>query len=466
MSRGNVPVSPALPRGEFSRQGPLLPWEAQEKLRHEIYEQANKCNVLLHQLSQRYGTLDKLQRRLRDAEPRDMQHWEQLQVLCRLENRIEETLARAQAGERVTVVYLALRDALRKELAQLSLSLDLLCGTAKVYQRELEDLELTASDARKASDVTKVDVAKTRSRILAERELRCRALEERKVPIDRSWLKEARERHPRAQGRNELTSDVSTRHLQDPLGGTKLEASKSQREYEAWVMEKMERAKAVVQCSRLWDIPARLLEQQNSSGDLEQLIRELTEEAAVLKKTLAELELKRDELQFHQPPNTTRTLEEELRANLKREEARLEQMRAQTRRNKESLLDFESGVDHLFARLHGISVPGQDSIEAGSVEEKLQQCGQKLRYLMQRVADLPPSKRSLDEDNEIFVKVRSLLEGTTDEDAENVKDSLEDAGSQAQDSADSEGQDLVLTREDIKKQGLRLIESRKKGSKK
>ncbi|KAM6402947.1 coiled-coil domain-containing protein 183-like [Rhynochetos jubatus] len=214
------------------------------------------------------------------------------------------------------------------------------------------------------------------------------------------------------------------------------------------------------------DIPARLLEQQNSSGDLEQLIRELTEEAAVLKKTLAELELKRDELQFHQPPNTTRTLEEELRANLKREEARLEQMRAQTRRNKESLLDFESGVDHLFARLHGISVPGQDSIEAGSVEEKLQQCGQKLQYLMQRVADLPPSKRSLDEDNEIFVKVRSLLEGTTDEDAENVKDSLEDAGSQAQDSADSEGQDLVLTREDIKKQGLRLIESRKKGSKK
>ncbi|KAM6403286.1 coiled-coil domain-containing protein 183-like [Rhynochetos jubatus] len=165
-----------------------------------------------------------------------------------------------------------------------------------------------------------------------------------------------------------------------------------------------------------------LLEQQNSSGDLEQLIRELTEEAAVLEKTLRELELKRDELQFHQPPNTTRMLEEELRANLKREEARLEQMQAQTRRNKESLLDFESGVDHLFARLHGISVPGQDSIKAGSVEEKLQQCGQKLRYLMQRVADLPPSKRSLDDDNEIFVKVRSLLESKT----------AEDTGSQAQ----------------------------------
>ncbi|KAM6402997.1 coiled-coil domain-containing protein 183-like [Rhynochetos jubatus] len=439
--------------------------EAQEKLRHEIYERAKKCNVLLHQLSQRSGTLDKLQRqlqRLTDAEPRD----EQPQVLRRLENSIEETLARVQAGERVTDVYLALRDALRKELAQLSLPLDLLCGTAKRYQRELEDLELTASDARNASDVTKVDVAKTRSRILAERELRYRALEEQKVPIDRSWRKEARERHLRAQGRYELATDVSSRHLQDPLGGTELEASKSQREYEAWVVEKMERAKAVMQCSRLWDVPARLLEQQNSSGDLEQLLRELTEEAAVLEKTLRELELQRDELKFHQAPNTTRMLEEELRANLKREEARLEQMRAQARRNQESLLDFESGVDHLFTRLHGISVPGQDSIKAGSVEEKLQQCGQKLRYLTQRVADLPPSKRSLDEDNEIFVKVRSLLESKTAKDTEKVKVSLEDAGSQAQDPADSEGQDLVLTREDIKKQGLRLIESRKKGSKK
>ncbi|XP_010153226.1 PREDICTED: coiled-coil domain-containing protein 183-like, partial [Eurypyga helias] len=424
-----VSLAPSLTNPRVSIQ------EAQEKLRGEIYEQANKCNVLLHQLNQRSRALDELQKRLQqlqDAELGDKQHWEQMQMVRRLEKSIAKMLAKVQAGERVTALYLALQDALRKELAHLPLPLDLLCGTANMYQRELEDLELMSSDARKASDVTKVDMAKTNSRILAERELGYRSPGKQKVPINRAWLKEARERHLRAQGRYERTTDFSTRHPEDPLEGTKLEASKSQTEQEARVTKKMERAKAAVQCSRLRDIPSRLLVQQNSSGDLEQLVRELTEKTSVLKETLMELELKRDELKFHQPPNTTRMLEEELRANLQREEARLEQMRAQTQRNKETLLDFESGVEHLFIRLQGIPVPGQDdSVRAGSVEEKLQLCKQKLQYLVQRVTDLPPHRHSPDEDNETSVKV-NLLEKTTAKDPQNLKVSLEDTGSRAQ----------------------------------
>lgn len=45
--------------------------------------------------------------------------------------------------------------------------------------------------------------------------------------------------------------------------------------------------------------------------------------------------------------------------NLQWEEARLEQMRAQMLRNQELLLEFENGIDNLFVRLHGITVPGQ-----------------------------------------------------------------------------------------------------------
>ena len=35
------------------------------------------------------------------------------------------------------------------------------------------------------------------------------------------------------------------------------------------------------------------------------------------------------------------------------------------------------------------------------MEEKLQHCEQKLQYLVQRVADLPPHRHSPDEDNEV-----------------------------------------------------------------
>ncbi|XP_075373900.1 coiled-coil domain-containing protein 183-like [Mycteria americana] len=501
---------------------------AQEKLRAEIFDRVNTCNMLLYQMRQRSQAQHEMQRRLQqlqDAQMDDKQHQAQVQVIRQLENNIEKMLTKVHAGQKVTALYLAVRNVLRKELAHLPLHLDLLCRTAELYHRELEDMELMALDALKAADVTKEDMAEMETQFLAERELRYRSLAAQKVHIDRLWLKEASERHLRAQARYELIADFPTLHLQDPLVGAKLEATKSQMEHEALVTEKMEKAKAAVQCSRLWDIPGRLLAQQKSSVDLEQYVKECKEKKQALKEMLKELELKQAELKFSQPPNTTscmdvnvvgsRMLEEDLRMNLRWEEARLEQMRAQMLRNQELLLNFENGIDNLFIRLRGITVPGQDdSVKARRVEEKLQHCEQKLQYLVQRVADLPPHRHSPDEDNEVhggsvpavvfgdpdgdlpdgpsqamlpagrmevapgksrvaaqpqtFVKVRNFLEKTTANDPQNLKISLEDLGSRVQDPFDFADKDhgLVLTREEIKKQGLHLIESKKKSGKK
>lgn len=55
----------------------------------------------------------------------------------------------------------------------------------------------------------------------------------------------------------------------------------------------------------------------------------------------------------------SRKLEEQLRLALQREEARLEQRKAQMQQNQELLFVIESGTNKLFADLHGITVPGQ-----------------------------------------------------------------------------------------------------------
>ncbi|XP_075025130.1 coiled-coil domain-containing protein 183 [Calonectris borealis] len=428
--------------------------------------------MLLYQLRQRSRAQDKLQRRLQqlqDAEMDDKRHQAQVQEIRQLENNIEKMLTKVHAGQKVTTLYLAVRDVLKKELVHLPLHLDLLCGMTKLYHGELEDMEIMALDALKAADVTKEEMAEMETWFLAEREFRYRSLAAQKVHIDRLWFKEASERHLRAQARYDLAVDFPTLHPQDPLVGAKLEATKTQMECEARMTEKLEKAKAAVQCSRLWDIPGRLLAQQKSSVDLEQYVKECKEKKQALKETLKELELKEAELKFRQPPNTTRMLEEELRMNLQWEETRLEQMRAQMLRNQELLLEFENGIDNLFVRLHGITVPGQDdSVKARGVEEKLQHCEQKLQHLLQQVADLPPDGHSPNEDDETFVKVRNFLEKTTANDPQNLKISLEDIGSRVQDPFDFADKDhgLVLTREDIKKQGLHLIESKKKSGKK
>ncbi|XP_030330638.1 coiled-coil domain-containing protein 183-like isoform X4 [Strigops habroptila] len=386
---------------------------AQEKLRAEIYDQMNTCNMLLYQVRQRSRAREQLQRRLQqlqiDAQMDAKQH--QVQVVRTLENNIEKMQTKVHAGQKVTALYLVVRDALRKELAHLPLHLDLLSEMAELQHGEVEDMELMALDGLRAARVTK-------------------------------------------QARHDLAGDFLSLPAQDPLVAAKLEATKSRLEREDWVMEKMEKAKAAVQCSCLWDIPGRLLAQQKSLVELEQYLTECKEKKQELKKTLKELEMKLDELKFHQPPNTTRCcwpwdshakratilggrgtcaweLAEELGTRLQWEEARLEQRRAQLLRSQEVLLEFENGLDNLFIRLHGITVPGQeDSVKAMGVDEKLQQCEQKLQYLVQRVADLLPYSHS--EDDEAFVKVRQLLEKTIANDLQNQKVSLEDMGMRVQ----------------------------------
>ncbi|XP_061205237.1 coiled-coil domain-containing protein 183-like [Neopsephotus bourkii] len=482
---------------------------AQEKLRAEVYDRVNKCNMLLYQMEQRSRAKEQLQRRLQqlqDVRVADKQHQVQVpeplprvaapmggfsqpcppgwallsvhgltpclqpslpQVIRALQNSIDKMHTKIHAGQKVTALYVVVRDALRKELAHLPLHLDLLSEMAELQHGEVEDMELMALDGLRAARVAKEHMARTKTQFLAERELRLRTLAAQKEPMDRSWRKEAEERLLKGQARRDLTRDFLGLPAEDPPVAAEPEAPKSQLEREACVMEKLEKAKAAVQCSRLWDIPIRILAQQKSLVELKQYLAGRKEEKQELQKALKELEMQLEELKFRQPPATTRGLEEELRRRLQWEEARLEQRRAQLLRSQETLLEFENGVDNLFVRLRGIPVPGQEhSGKAMGVDEKLQQCEQKLQYLVQRVADLPPS--SLSEDDETFVKVRQLLEKTLLSDPQNQKVPLEDTGMGDPDyfDFDDDHSGLVLTREAIKSQGLELIERKKQSKRK
>ncbi|XP_074751189.1 coiled-coil domain-containing protein 183-like [Athene noctua] len=407
----------------------------QEKLRAEIHARVNTCNLLLDQVRQRRRARDELQRRLQRlqaVEKEDKQQQAQLQAIRQLENSIEKMLLKVQAAQKVTALYVEVRDALRKELDHLPMHLDLLCGTAERYHRELEDAELVAADARRAAAVTKGDVEKLKTQMRADREFWCRSEAAQKLQ-----LKEFLKRHLREQARHKLAVDLSKLQLQDPLAGTQLEDTKSQEEYKAWVTKKVEEAKAAVPCSHVWDMAGRFLEQQKASADLERYLQQCKEKQQALKETLHQLELKHDELKRRQPPNTLscmdvnvsgcRKLEEELRRELQREEARREQMRAQMLKEEDLLLQFDHAVNNLAVLLRGITVPGQDAfVQAWSTQEKLQHCRQKLQYLVQRTASLPPESHSLNEDNATFVKVRNLLEQTMAQAPRSLKISLED----------------------------------------
>ncbi|XP_009863866.1 PREDICTED: coiled-coil domain-containing protein 183 [Apaloderma vittatum] len=445
---------------------------AQERLRSEIYDQVNTSNLLLYQLSQRSRAQGELQRRLQqllDAEMDDKQHQAQAQMICQLENKIGKTLPKIRAAQTDSTLYLMARDVLKKELVSLLQHLDIMSRMSEMYHWDLEDMEHMPLEARKSAYIVKKDMADMETVFLMEREVRSQTLAAIQAEDDMLWFMEASQKHRRLLARFKFTIDSSS--LQESLTDTESEDTKSQMDYRSGMIEKMEDAKALMKCSCIWDMHKRIQAKQNYSVDLKHHFNDLKEKKQALKKTLEELELKQAELKFRQTPKTTRCrmLEESLRMNLQKEEARLKQMPDQMLRNQRLLYELENAINKLFFCLYGITAPNQDdSPKATGMKEKFHHCRQKLQYLKQRVADLPPTSHSPDEDDEIFVKVRHILENTTASDTKNLKISLDDADNSVQDPLYfiRKGHSLALSREEIKQQGMQLIESNKSKKKK
>ncbi|KAM9388216.1 coiled-coil domain-containing protein 183-like [Phaethornis superciliosus] len=435
--------------------------EAEEMLRAQIHHLVRKSDLVLHQVRQQSQARDELQRwlqHLQDAAKEDKRLQALGQMIRQLQNKTGKMVTKVQAGQRVTRHYLTTREALRKELAHLPAHLDVLSEMAGLYHGELQDMEILALHACKAAAVTQEDLDRMEAEVFMESEFRQRSLAAKKLPGSRQWLKEAREKRRGGTSLGFLNQEEEG----DLLDAIKLEAAKSKMQSEALWNEKMGRAKAALQCSHPWDISSGLLMQQTLSMGMDHLITH----------SLCRW--------MHADVFGCRGLEEELQTNLQQEEARLEQMRSQVLRNQEVQLQFTMGTDSLLACLHGITVAGQDSlVETMGVEEKLQHCGQKLQYLMQQVATSTPPSQSPDEEKKVrgdsipavaygdptLVKLQKLLEKTAVTDGKNLRVSLEGTDDGVQDYSHRDSLPL-LTREDIKNQGLLLIESKTRKRKK
>ncbi|XP_041340848.1 coiled-coil domain-containing protein 183 [Pyrgilauda ruficollis] len=504
-----------------------------KKIEAKVHDQVKVCDMLLHQLKQWSQARDERQRHLQDLQDAETDpKWQepQLQTIRQLGNDIEKMLMKIHSGEIVTNLYLRLQEVLRRELVYLPQYLDLLSGMTVMYHEEL-----TPRTSLKANDVIKKLMAEAGPQVRVEKQLRDQSLAEQRKHIESLRHQEESEKQQRQQAVSMLSAEQD-QSSSEALVGADVEAAMAKMQREAFVTDKMEKAKTALQCSCLWDIPSSIQAQRKSLGNLQQHINECNETKNVLKKTLEELESKQAKLKFNQPVSTTRCCwpltvvparppplggtcpnrhpdlhptaathssrtgrvselpalllaehpklplgsrsslspclvwevlpaawswpvvgdgAEELRENLKQEEARLEQMRAQMLKNQKRLIEFGNIIDNMFLRLQGI--PGQDSGAVVGLEQKLQHCEQKLQSLKEKVAARPED--STDENSETFAKVRNLLEKRIADETQNLRISFEDEDAMEDDTLDFEDEDhdYIPSREDIKKQGLQLI---------
>ncbi|KAM3825576.1 coiled-coil domain-containing protein 183 isoform 1-T1 [Vipera latastei] len=478
--------------------------QARESLSKRVFDRMNTHNVLLYEVKRRGKRLEELQLTLQDLIDLEMASPEvqlQLQVrssslpcpgmedpgmpreggapfplafLCmqtirQLENNMEKMQVNIVTADKVHILYVKMLDVLRAELSQLPFVLDTLVRRVGTYQMELQGMDLMAMDMREATEAAKMDMAKAENELIAEKKFRENSLSIQKKQIERMRTKDATERHRRTQARRDM--DFPALMIREGTRGAKLEASKAQIEYQSLVTSEVEKIKSAVRCSHLWDIAGRFMAQKKCEENLQQQIAESEKKRRGLKSQLKALELQRAELTFHQSLGflSSKMLEENLRKNLEEEEERLSQLRGQASKNQELLLHFENGVDNLILRLCDIRVPGQEGFpKTEDVFEKLQFCETKLLHLSRMMLDLPSDRFSPDESNETFVQLRNFLEESTGDEEQNLRISFNEDEEDVREAfhfADID-HSYVPNREEIKKEGLKLIEEKTKVTKK
>ncbi|XP_077643761.1 coiled-coil domain-containing protein 183-like [Lonchura striata] len=262
-----------------SLENGLMPIQvAIKKIEAQVHDQVKVCDMLLHQLKQWSQARDERQRHLQDLQGAETDpKWQepQLQSLCvlplclpqtirQLGNEIEKMLMKIHSGEIMTKRYLRLQEVLKRELVYLPRCLDLLSGMTVTYHEELTEQELSSSET-----------------VVGE----CLA----------------------GAGRGDVGMATGILPCSFPASpGADLEGAMAKMQREAFVTDKMEKAKAALQCSCLWDIPSSIQAQRKSLENLQQYIDECNEEGEVLEETLKEMESKLAELKFNQPDSTNR----------------------------------------------------------------------------------------------------------------------------------------------------------------
>nr|XP_034969606.1 coiled-coil domain-containing protein 183 [Zootoca vivipara] len=447
--------------------------QARATLSSYVFSRMNTHNALLYEVKRRGTHLEELQVILRGLialETPGPEAQAQLREIRRLENSVEKTRVLIATAENAHMLYRKMLDVLKDELSHLPLILDDLQKRVEVYQVELQGVRLMTLDTTEAMEAAQADMLNTETELVAEKKFRDNSLNIQKKQIERIRSKDASERHRRTlQGRRDM--DFPSLMGREGMRGARLEASKAMIEYQGLVTAEVDKIKAAVQCSHLWDIAGRFLAQKKSEEDLQQQIAECERRRRELKSHLKALELERAELKFHPAPGalSSQKLTEELGAALEEESRRLAEAQHHVSQNQELLLLFENGVNNLAIRLCGVHVAGQDEFrgEAWDIFQKLQFCEGRLLHLFKVAAQPLHFDFSQEESNETFVQVRNVLEESTREEPQNLRITFKDDEDvrEAFNFADID-HSYLPGREEIKKQGLKLIDDKTKVVKK
>ncbi|XP_054418010.1 outer dynein arm-docking complex subunit 3 [Pteronotus mesoamericanus] len=464
--------------------------QALEHLDHQLSEKVKQLNALRHQVVLRQKWLEelRLQHSLRELEMTEAQdgNTEVAKTLRNLENRLEKARMKAEEAEHITSVYLQLKAYLQEESLHLANRLDSMEAEVVKTKHELEELHVVNQEALNARDIAKNQLQYLEETVFQERKKREHYVSEcKKQAEERKLQNERMERKTQREHLLLQSEDI----IQDS------QRAKEQELQLRWNMYQMEvlfgKVKDATGVAETHAVVRRFLAQGDTFTQLETLKSENKQMLLRLKEEKQQLQQELEDLKYSGEARlvSEQKLQAELQGNLKAEEQRRAKAQGQLEQAAWAMQMLKEGLEHLVGKLEHIRVGSQLPEEAplrttqdlrgnaapqeagrptrkeldpkagdylpnllGLLEEKLLKLQAQLEGL-----DVPEMLRHI-ADREFY----SSLEGKLPTYNTRITLPLASPKDKFFDEEETEDEDNLVTREELKIRSQKLVESRSK----
>ncbi|XP_046904412.1 coiled-coil domain-containing protein 183-like [Hypomesus transpacificus] len=405
-----------------------------------------------------------------ESTPADSEHQYE-QRLRQLENSLAKMTVKITEAEKIQNTYIKLSEHLSWETREMPKILDQLQTSVVLGETELTRVARMSQVAVTAVDSTKGQLLQMERQLMVERklmeaELTGRRLEKaREVEGRIEREKEGERRGSRGphklkeQGRKSGKEALTELTDSAPLRAHQSTPSPSTPQFIVKLVEDTDALREALSCTDLQELENRLVSQNATK---EQLYSQMMQYEDVVKQrmdTLAALELQYAQLKFSVGPGSERheRLVEGLKAGIQQEEERCGQWEAQLSKAQAVLHAMEQGINNLYFRIICVPTDKEFSRETNlSTMEKLQEINALLPILHEEAL------RSAEDSSPDQEKAWHFLEQSTLQEPRNFKRASSPVyNSTSEDTFQfrSQEEDCSLSREEVKRRSIQLIES-------
>nr|XP_046201162.1 uncharacterized protein LOC124033234 isoform X2 [Oncorhynchus gorbuscha] len=399
----------------------------------------------------------------------DEQHYDQR--VRQLENSLEKMTIKITEAERIQKTYLRVCDHLHREVCEMPMALDQLQNLVVGGQSELGKVAHMSYTAVAAVDCTKSQLVHVKRQLMVERRMTEIELTERRGAKEKEvegQLEREREGERRSsrvaqklkeQGwrgsatREGLAEDTA------PIRAQQTVAAPITTQSVFKLVEDIDALREALSCTDLQELETRLASQKATREQLHTKITQCEELVRKSMETLATLELQYAQLKFSAGPGSDRfeQLKEEMQVELEQEEDCCSQWEAKLGKAQSVLHGVEQGVNNLFFRISCVHVMDSPR-EFGDLDatEKLREIGVRLLTLQTTASEKTEENTADHEKVWSFLEQRIMMEPRIFKRASSpVYNSVSEDTFQFR----SLEEDCALSREEIKRHSIHLIEA-------